>query len=259
METLDDLLNRILTDGPSPGTLLIVLSKIKDEGNLGRVIQGCLNALNIYPNDIPIRQLLAESYFEAGLLSQAEAELEKVTTQMDDLIPIYKLQAEIYRRQRREGEAIDAIGRYLAHRPDDEDALNLLDTLKPPEKAPITEPEATIEEISPTIEEVEEREIESFEEETSPEIATPTLAEIYFDQGQIREAIDIYEKVVTENPEDDHCRQRLHEMKTMMTADETIEDKGIDKVRRKKEKMIAILEAWLANIQEKAKTVLTVT
>lgn len=259
METLDDLFNRILTNGPSPGTLLLVLSKIKEGGNPARVIQECLKALNICPNDIPIRQLLAESYFEAGLLSQAEGELEKVATRMDDLIPIYKLQAEIYRRQRREEEAMDALRLYLAHRPEDEDALHLLDTLKPPEIAPITEPEATIEEVAPTVEEVEEREAESLEEEAPPEIATLTLAEIYFDQGQIQEAIDIYEKVVAQNPENNHSKQRLDELKDMMAAGETIEDKGLDRIRQKKEKMIAILEAWLANIQEKAKTPMTVT
>ena len=259
METLDDLFNRILTNGPSPGTLLLVLSKIKEGGNPARVIQECLKALNIYPNDIPIRQLLAESYFEAGLLSQAEGELEKVATRMDDLIPIYKLRAEIYRRQRREEEAMDALKLYLAHRPEDEDALHLLDILKPLEIAPITEPEATIEEVAPTVEEVEEREAESFEEEAPPEIATLTLAEIYFDQGQIQEAIDIYEKVVAQNPENNHSKQRLDELKDMMAAGETIEDKGLDRIRQKKEKMIAILEAWLANIQEKAKTPMTVT
>jgi len=259
METLDDLFNRILANGPSPGTLLHVLSKIKEGGNPARVIQECLKALNIYPNDIPIRQLLAESYFETGLLSQAEDELEKVANQMDDLIPIYKLQAEIYRRQRREEEAMDALKLYLAHRPDDEDALRLLDTLKPPEMAPITEPETTIEEVAPIIEELEEREAKSFEEESPHEIATPTLAEIYLDQGQIQEAMEIYEKVVAQNPEDDRCKQRLDELKDMMAADETREDKKLDKVRQKKEKMVAILESWLANIQEKANTRLTVT
>jgi len=259
METLDDLFNRILTNGPSPGTLLLVISKIKEEGNLARVIQECLKAINIYPNDTPIRQLLAESYFEAGLLSQAEGELEKITTQMDDLIPIYKLQAEIYLKERRAEEAMDALKLYLAHRPEDEDALHLLDTLKPPEKPPFTEPETIMEEIPSSIEETKEREAESLEEETTPEIATPTLAEIYFDQGQIQEAIDIYEKVVTQDPEDDHSKQRLNGLKDMMAAGETREDKELNKVRQKKEKIIAILEAWLANIQEKANTPLTVT
>ena len=259
MDTLDDLLNRILSNGPSPDTLLLVLSKIKEEGNLPRVIQECLKTLDIYPNHIPIRQLLAESYFEEGLLSQAESELEKVITQIDDLISVYKLQAEVYRRQRRDEEAMDALKLYLAHRPYDEDALHLLDRLKPPEMAPTTDLETTIEEVAPATEEVEESDAESYEDETSPEIATSTLGEIYFDQGQIQEAIRIYEKVVAQNPKDDHSKQRLSELKDMRAPVETRKDKELDKVRMKKEKMIAILEAWLANIQGKANTPLTVS
>ena len=226
---------------------------------MARVIQECLKALNICPNDIPIRKLLAESYFEAGLLSQAESELEKINSQIDDLIPVYRLQAEIYGRQRRTKEAMTAMEVYLAHRPDDEDALRLRDTWKPSEIVPTTEPKATIEEVAPTIEEVEESETESYEDESPPEIATSRLAEIYFDQGQIHEAIAIYEKVLAQNPEDEHSMKRINELKNMMAPGESREDKRPDKIRQKKEKMIAILEAWLANIKEKANTPLTVS
>ena len=154
---------------------------------------------------------------------------------------------------------MDALELYLAHRPYDEDALHLHDILKPSEIAPTTELETAVEEVAPTIEEVEESEAEPYEGEAPPEIATSRLAEIYLNQGQVQEAINIYEKVVAQNPADDHSRQRLNELKDMTAPVETRRDREPDKIKRKKVKMIAILEAWLANIQEKANTPLTVS
>ena len=243
MDTSFDLYNQILTNGPSPRTLFLVLSKMKEEGRLRKVIQECLKALSIHPFDIHIRRLLAESYFESGLISQAESELDKVTTMMNDFIPTYRLQADIYLRERREEEAAEALKLYLAHRPDDQEARNLLDTLMPVEEVHVTKPEPDVEEISGPVE----------------EIATPTLAELYVDQNLIQEAIATYEKVVAQHPEDERSRQRLEELKAMSIEDEALEseDKGVETIRQKKEKMITILEGWLANIKESSRDIRT--
>lgn len=259
METLDGLYNEILTKGPSPGTLFLILTKLKEDGHLKRVIQECLKALNVYPFDIEIRKLLAESYFEAGLISQAEAELVKVASQIGDLIPSYKLQAEIYNQQGRDEEAVEALNIFLAHQPDDQEALDLLNSLRPLEETPVEESVPEMKDSPGPLEEIIEHEITPPEEEGLPEIATPTLAEIYFDQGQVQNAIGTYEKVIAKNPEDEHSRQRLEELRSMLVEEEVLEDKEVDKVRQKKEKIIGILESWLANIQEKSKTPLSVT
>lgn len=236
MDTSFDLYNEILTNGPSQRTLFLVLSRMKEEGRLRSVIQECLKALTVHPFDIHIRRLLAESYFESGLISQAESELDKVTTMMNDLIPTYRLQAEIYMRERRVEEAAEVLELYLAHRPDDQEARNLLNTLLPAEEAPETTPEPDVEEISGPAE----------------EIATPTLAELYVDQNLIEEATATYEKVVAQHPEDERSKQRLEELKAMSIEDTVMasEDKGVESIRQKKEKMITVLEGWLANIKE---------
>jgi len=243
MDTSFDLYNQILANGPSPRTLFLVLSKMKEEGQQRRVIQECLKALSIHPFDIHIRQLLAESYFESGLISQAESELDKVTTMMNDFIPTYRLQADIYLRERREEEAAEALKLYLAHRSDDQEARNLLDTLMPVEEVPVAKPEPDVEEISDPVE----------------EIATPTLAELYVDQNLIQEATATYEKVVAQHPEDESSRQRLEELKAMSIEDKALEseDKGVEAIRQKKKKMITILEGWLANIKDNSRDIRT--
>ncbi|MGD9320343.1 MAG: hypothetical protein PVH99_10275 [Desulfobacteraceae bacterium] len=65
MANTDELYRRILADAPSPKTLFHLLSNLKKEGQLRRVIQESVKALNAYPNDIHIRRLLAETYFDA--------------------------------------------------------------------------------------------------------------------------------------------------------------------------------------------------
>jgi tetratricopeptide (TPR) repeat protein len=255
MANSDELYTRILADGPSPKTLFHLLSNLKKEGQLRRVIQESLKALNAYPNDIHIRRLLAETYFDAGLISQAEAELEKVGALIRDLTDTYKLQAEIYMKQNRKEEATRCLELYLAHRPDDRMALDFLNTLAPKEEALVEEePYPHIEETTAKSEEQEVLQEAPALEEEQPEIATPTLAEIYVEQGQIEEAIDTYEIIVAQRPEDEISRGRLEELKGMIAEQSAIEEEKRDEVREKKEKMIAILELWLTNIREQFKT-----
>jgi tetratricopeptide (TPR) repeat protein len=250
MSHTDDLYTQILTDGPSPKTILHLLSILKKEGHLKRVIEESLKALNTYPNDIHIRRLLAQTYFEAGLLSQAEAELDKVSALIGDLTDTYRLQAQIYMKQKRKEEAARSLELYLAHRPDDQEALDFLATLTPQGEAPTHEPQPLIEEIPAEAEEPGIVGDASASEERPPEIATPTLAEIYFQQGQIDEAINTYKIIVAQDPEDESSKKRLEELKTMIADQSPLEEKGLDEVRKKKERMIAILESWLGNIRE---------
>ena len=144
MSASDDLHTKILSHGPSSETLFILLSQMKEEGKSGKVIQTCVRALDIYPGAISIRKLLAEAFLEAGFISQAETEMEKVSREIKDLATIYKRKAEILAKQQRSEEAIEAARTYLAHYPDDQEAIRLLEGLTPPEEVPVQDiPEET--------------------------------------------------------------------------------------------------------------------
>lgn len=249
MTMSDDLYNEILASGPSSGTLFLVLSRLKEEGQGQRVIQECIKALGFDPGAIQIRRLLAETFFEAGLISQAETELEKVSREIHDLIPVYKLQSEIYRRQKRVKEAAAALSIYTAHRPEDREAQDLLDELVPPVEAfTVTEGIAAPPGESP------DQEPDIPEQAGLPDIATATLAEVYFNQGQIREAAETYEKVVAKNPDDEKARERLEQIRAMVVPEPPAEDIEARKRRVNNEKMIALLEAWLTNIRKMSET-----
>ena len=246
MTTRDDIHDQILTEGPSPGTTFLILSELKKKGHMTRTIQESIKALNVFPTDLRIRKLLADTYFEAGLLAQAEVEAEQVASLLGkDLISVYRLRADIFEKQGRNEEAVGSLRIYLSHEPDDEHALNLLEQLEVGEEESDEVPSVVVEGVLPAP--VEES-IEGL-----PEIATPTLAEVYFSQGQVQEAVITYEKVVAQNPEDERSRKRLDELKFSMAPESSSEDKDVDKVRQKKKKMITILEAWRTNIQKMSK------
>jgi len=219
MENSDDLYSNILTDGPSPSTLFLILSRMKKTGQLKEVIQECLRALSIYPNDIYIRRLLAETYFEDGQLSQAESELDKVIARFNDLISCYSLKARIFLQQGRESEALAALKLYLSHRPDDQTALNLYNQLQ-----------TTLTPFK--------------EKKGMPDIDSVNIAENHFDQGRIEEAIETYKRIIAQNPDNITFRERFDEIKGIM--DRMVRD-------RRKEKIISILESWLSTLREGSK------
>jgi tetratricopeptide (TPR) repeat protein len=237
-----DLYDQILNSAPSQETLLLILLKLREEGKIEKVIQECLKALEVYPNDIHIRRLLAESYFEKDRIFDAEAELKKITHLISDLAQVHKLQAMIYRKQGRNEEAIEALKVYSVYHPHDEEARLLQDELKPEEPPPDSEAQGLPKATSTAFGEELEK--------GAPEIITSRLAEIYLDQGKIEKAIDTYKTLVMLNPEDTHFRDRLEELKAMSVEEATVDQEAsADSVVAKKQKMLAILETWRANIR----------
>jgi tetratricopeptide (TPR) repeat protein len=263
MTTSDDLYHQILTSGPSSETIYFILSKLKTEGQHSRVIQECVKALYTYPNDIPLRHLLAEAYLDAGLLAEAEAELEKVMPKLDHLATLYKLQAHVLYGQKRAEEAMKSLKIFLAHSPDDPEALQLLQAMEtspePPLKTPSPVPEVREplqifpDEAEPPAAEIPAPKAEGTGEEGLPEIVTPTLAEVYAGQGQIVEAIRIYERIAAQQGDDSAVRPRIEELKAMMAHENPAEPPKEDEDEQKKAKIISILELWLEEVRKISK------
>ena len=152
MAVPDDLYNQILADGPSPGTLYRLLLKMKEEGYSKRVIREGVKALRVYPSDLYIRKLLAETYYEVGRVAQAQNELEKLLEQFETFVPAYKLKAEILNQQKKEEEAAENLKLYLAHRPDDQEAIEVLQGLDLSAESTVAEPTPSFEEPPPDME-----------------------------------------------------------------------------------------------------------
>ena len=236
MAKLHDLLGEILRDGASPRTLYLILAGMKEEGHLKRVIQECVRALRIYPHDLHIRRVLAEAYAEDGLWPQAEAEIEKVVKQLSELSSLFLMQAEVYKGQGRVAEAEEALKRGLALRPED------LSGTQPSVELETSPEEATPESAPPGAEEASTPQ--------EPGIVTPTLAEIYFNQGQIQEAIGTYEKILEQEPQNPQASGRLEQLKRLLATGQAPKEGSEDTGQEKKAKVINTLETWLGHIRD---------
>jgi len=234
----------ILSQGPSAGSVFVVLGRMKKEGRLKDVIQNCIRFLALYPDDIRLRTLLAESYAEAGFIGLAQAEFERVAGMIDGLVPAYRFLGEIYAKQQRIEEATDMLRRYLAHYPDQADVIGLLEKLESTRslKEGALEMERPAEDGVPLTDESADELVD---------FATPTIAELYYSQGRLDAAIHTYEKVVNSSPDDRASRVRLHELKGMVGATTPVApDRKASTPRARKEQLLLTLERWLPKIRE---------
>jgi tetratricopeptide (TPR) repeat protein len=186
-----------------------------------------------------IRGLLAESYMKTGFLGQAESELEKVAAGLAPLTSVYKLQAEIYARQNRYEEASGALRRFLAHHPGDTEAMDLQEKLRTWQMPAGSQTGRDMEEAP-----------HAGQRTAAPELASATLAEIYYSQGRIGDAIQTYEEVLRQNPFNRAASERLTELKGMNGVRAKEAPPSGNVIRARKEKMIGVLENWLAKIRE---------
>lgn len=214
----DVLYDEIIEKIETPSASLLLIRLLMEEGKTDIAIKACLKALEIFPDDMNIRRLLAETYVNQGRLDLAEQELEKLAKKIGELSSIFKLQAKLYTKEDRLREAIRALKLYLAHHRGDKEAAQLLSKLSSPRK------------------------------EEQPVLPTPTLAEIYYNQGALDEAIKIYRQVLRAYPADVKSKKRLKEL--MEIKKSGAEGEGRQAATGdQKLNLIAVLERWLTAIE----------
>lgn len=255
MEPSESLYKELLSGNPSQETVYRILSMMKKEGMFEEVTKECAKVLESHPDDIRIRRLLAEAYFEAGKVSEAESEINGVIARVNGLMSCYRFQADLLISQGRNEEAIEALKLYMIHCPDDRETYDILESMMPMEEMP---PEPGRAEEVPAPAPGEETEpLEQPAEEEAPYIPTATLAEVYFNQGLIGEAIEVYKKVIEKNPDDSASRARLLELEAREEQARAMEEKEKDILARKR-KLVFILESWLEGIRQQSNTGLSI-
>jgi predicted Zn-dependent protease len=218
VSTSEGLYTEIIDKIETPSASALLVKLLLKEGKTEIAIEACLKALEIFPDNMTIRRLLAETYLQQGRMELAERELEKLADQIGEFTSVFKLQAKLFKKEEKLKEAIRALEVYLVHHKDDDEAIQLLSELSSTGKG--------------------ERDV----------VPTPTLAEIFFNQGALGEAIKVYQQVVEASPDDERSKMRLDELKQMTVA-EVQETTGETEEKGKKLELIRILENWLGAIE----------
>ena len=240
MATNNDIYEEILRFDSCPSTIRLVLTKLMEQGHYDRVIKHGIRAMHQNPHDFELIKIMADAYQKVGFLGQAEDLLEKACSWIDEFSVFFKDLAKLYANRNHNDKAIAFLKKYLVHHPQDSEATQFLELLED-SKEPVEtqETESTLSQKALALE----------------DLATPTLAEIYFNQGQVQEAIKIYERIVARGPDDLEASQRLEELRAMAhkprQAGKQIERFSPSKrLNYRKERMIAVLDSWLGKIQE---------
>lgn len=108
-------------------------------------------------------------------------------------------------------------------------------------------------------EEVDSTSTKLFHDEGKGEIVTATLAELYFSQGFLEKSIDIYKKLLRQQPDKEEWVKRLLEIQEIQKNIKMDSEIFTYRVihfgeEGKKEKIISILEKWLENCHKLKKS-----
>jgi tetratricopeptide (TPR) repeat protein len=72
-------------EGVYPGALTPFFERMKRLGRWGEIVRICLKVLDLYPEDVKTRSILAEAYLSMGFVSPAEFEIKKIRQTLKSL------------------------------------------------------------------------------------------------------------------------------------------------------------------------------
>jgi len=245
-ENIERLKERVERD-PSSKLFVALAEEYKKVGMLDEAIEILINGLERLPGYMSARVSLGKIYLEKGMLNDASAEFEQVVSAIPDNLYAHKKLAEIYRDLNETDKAIREFKTLLNLNPEDIEAaqdLSVLEggvTLQQGREKTEEMPEEEVSENTvsegflresgaPTLgveEEIGETRTESeqmfsteevFQESgiaLQPQVSIED-AESYISQGRYTEAIDVYEKLISIEPDNLSVLQRMEELKILL-------------------------------------------
>lgn len=226
-------------DNPRSRVFAPLAEAYRKSGLIDEAIDICKEGLEYHPNFISGMVALARAYFDKGLYSATIKELEKVVTDVPDNYLAQKLLAQSYSMIGDANNSLKSYKTVLFLNPHDEDAKKIIQEMegkinKEPEykedeyeipPMPTFEPpkfEHIEDELPEEQIKFEEKPLkEAFtttqepltdEEKIIQELGTMTIAEILESQGQKNKAIEIYRKVLKEEPNNKELRARMERL-----------------------------------------------
>jgi tetratricopeptide (TPR) repeat protein len=269
-------LKRRLAKEPASRSFLELAREYHEAGQLEEAAVVCAQGLKYHPSYLSAQVLLGRIYFDMGKAEESRSQMESVLSQAPDNLVARRVLAWICLDQ---GDAEGALDRYralLAFNPADSEARDKIAEIEaqlhPTQSAPEVAPAAApVEELAPAATTETEGipipgalEISASElsmpqepgpaapvtEAIAPEpgiLATPTLAEIYVQQGLPDKAAQVYREVLTGDPDNAEAQRRLEQLEH---AAPQAPDPGALARRRK----IEALATWLDGIRRASRT-----
>lgn len=234
-------LKRKLAAEPASRLFLDLAREYYDAGQLQSAADVCARGLKSHPAYLSARVLLGRVYFDMGHTQQSAEAMEAVLAQAPDNLVARRVLAEICMEQGDVGGALDRFRAILAFYPDDAEARRKIEQLEAKLHAAAEEhrpagEQRPVDEQRPT-----DGNGAGADPSDSEVLATPTLAEIYLQQGDLEKAEKVYRIILKGDPSNVEAATRLSEIARQAGRPDLAES-----ARQKK---IAVLSRWLHAIQ----------
>ncbi len=246
-EDIERLKEKVERD-PSSKLFVALAEEYKKIGMLDEAIEILINGLERLPRYMSARVSLGKIYLEKGMLDEASAEFEQVVSAIPDNLYAHKKLAEIYRDLNETDKAIREFKTLLDLNPEDIEAAKDLAVLegggtaqqrrKRAEEMPKEEKVSDISTSEGFLresgvsnlgaeEELGEERAESEQKFSTEEVFQESRvalqpqvriedAESYISQGRYNEALDVYEKLISMEPDNLSVLQRMEELKILL-------------------------------------------
>ena len=192
-----------LAENPSSLIFLPLAELFRKNGLYDEALETCSKGLAFHPDYISARLFLAKVRLEKNMPAEAEEELRKITEIDPDNIMAHTLLEGIYRQS----------GSLKLAKAAEEKINSIAST--PPETSP----------------------------EKNSGMETVTMAEVYFKQGLLDEAMVVYEKIVKRNPLDVNASGRLQELRAL-------KEEEFKSFREKKDRLLSELKELRETIRQ---------
>lgn len=224
----------------------------REEKRLEECIKIFQEGLTLFPNYWAAKVAFARALFEKGDFEQALEVLELAAEHIPENLLLHELLACIYRGKGDIPKAIHHCRLVLFINPFHEKCLQI------EEEALIgdtTEYSTIVEEGREDFNEelLQEGEAET-DQSAEEEILTATLAEVYVAQGCHEKAIEIYQKLIENQPEEEvRWKKRIEELQADQNSPNLSELLTMEEAKKNNELILRQLEEWLKNIEKREK------
>ncbi len=209
-------LERRLNSDPGSRAFVELARLYHVEGRLEEAARLCADGVRRHPGYLSARVLLGRIYFDMGFLEEARETMDYVLERAPDNLIARRVIAETYLSQGDREAALERFRALLAFKPDDDEARQRLAAI---EAAPAPAPAPAQQAV----------------------LATPTLAEVYVQQGLPHEAIQLYRQILSSDPGNAAVKERLAHLERA----NPVLDEETRVIRRK----IGMLTSWLQAVR----------
>lgn len=227
----------------------------RHNNNLDKCIEVLRQGLVFFPRYWAARVALGRALFEKGDFDQALAELEMAADHVPENLLLHRLLATIYFNRGEFQKAARYCWLVLFVSPQDQECLNIMNKiLEIQGQSSIQDQDQDqdkpFHQDKPLLYQEENLAEARKEKSDSPspppeeEIITPTIAELYLSQGFRDKAIEIYQRLLAEQPDRDEWRERLYAIQGEVAPAPRAKMQS-----QQSDRIVQQLETWLKNIE----------